>query len=96
MRDLPNFVLESVRDLCPQDACIQRVDKTRFKIQARGSAGLLNGSSREVLELNIREVMVKAMQSALDHNDQGSLTEQAIWLRECFRRWTGVFHKRVF
>ena len=86
MRDLPNFVLDSVRDLCQHDACIRRLDKTRFKIQARGSAGPLQGSSREVLELNIREVMVKAMQSALDHNDQGSLTEQAIWLRECFSK----------
>jgi hypothetical protein len=82
MLDLPGFVLESVRDLCPNDACIQRVDKTRFKIQARGSAGPLQGSSREVLELNIGETMVKAMQSALDHNDQVTLAEQALWLRE--------------
>lgn len=86
MRDLPNFVLDSVRDLCPHDACIRRLDKTRFKIQARGSVGPLQGSSREVLELNIGEAMVKAMQSALDLNDQGSLTEQAISLRECFSK----------
>jgi len=84
MLDLPGFVLESVRDLCPHDACIQRVDKTRFKIQARGSAGPLQVSSREVLELNLGETMVKAMQSALDHNDQVTLAEQAIWLRQCF------------
>jgi hypothetical protein len=83
--DLPTFVLESVRDLCPNDACIQRVEKTRFKIQARGKADLLSGQTRSVLELNLGEAMVKAIQSALDHNDQVTLAEQAIWLRECIQ-----------
>ncbi len=82
MRDLPNFVLESVRDLCAHDDCIQRVDKTRFKIQARGKADLLYGQTRPALELNLGEAMVKAIQSALDHNDQVTLAEQALWLRE--------------
>lgn len=84
MRDLPSFVLDAVRDLCPHDACIQRVDKTRFKIQARGKADWLSGQTREALELNLGEPMVKAIQSALDHNDQATLAVQALWLRECF------------
>ncbi len=40
MLDVPGFVLAAVRDLCPQGACILRLDKSRFRIQSRGTADL--------------------------------------------------------
>lgn len=61
MRDVPSFVLDSVRDLCPHDASIQRLDKTRFKIQSRHAASLSMFTQRQSMDLVLNETLVTSV-----------------------------------
>ncbi|WP_396439737.1 hypothetical protein [Limnohabitans sp.] len=83
MLDLPGFVLASVTDWCPEDACILRVDKCRFKIQPRTVAALAPQwpKSRPSLELVLSAPLLSAIQGALQNNDQATLAQQTQTLR---------------
>jgi hypothetical protein len=82
MPDLPHFILASVAELCPAGACIQRINKVRFKIRSRNAAALSLLTNRQVLELILSESLVKMYQSALANNDDAALTDFAHQLRE--------------
>jgi hypothetical protein len=83
MLDLPGFVLASVIDLCPEDACILWLDKCRFRIQSRTAAALApHGKSWLKLELMLDIPLLTTIQSALHHNDQATLAQQAQTLRD--------------
>jgi hypothetical protein len=84
MLDLPGFVLNSLIDLCPEDACILRVDKCRFKIQPRVVAALAPQllKPRLSLELELSAPLLSAIQSALQNNDQVTLAQQTQSMRE--------------
>jgi hypothetical protein len=86
MLDLPGFVLAWVQDFYPEDACILRLDKCRFKIQPRVVAALAPQllTPRLLLELELSAPLLSAIQSALQNNDQVS------WLnrpKACSSRW---------
>lgn len=82
MLDLPGFVLAAVSEFCPEDACILRVDKCRFRIQRRGATTPQWRQPRQVLELVLPIPLVTAIQGALHNNDQATLDHQAQNLRE--------------
>jgi hypothetical protein len=83
MLDLPGFVLASVTDWCPEDACILRVDKCRFRIQPRTVAALTPQLPRRrpSLELVLSAPLLSAIQSALQNNDQATLAQQTQRMR---------------
>jgi hypothetical protein len=83
MLDLPGFVLASVTDLCPEDACILRLDRCRFKIQPRTVAALAPQwpKSRPSLELVLSAPLLSAIQGALQNNDQITLAQQTQSMR---------------
>lgn len=82
MLNLPNFVLSAVSEFCPADACIQRVDKFRFKIQSRNAAALSLFTNRQSLELVLNEPLVTSFQWAIASRDQKSLSTYAENMRE--------------
>jgi hypothetical protein len=81
MLDVPGFVLASVRDLCPEDACILRLDKCRFKIQPR-SAAILSSLPRQSLELVLDEPLVTSFQQAIASDNQAFLLRHAENMRQ--------------
>ena len=82
MIDLPNFVLSTLKEFGPADACIQRVDKFRFKIQSRNAEALSVFTTRQCLELVLSEPLVASYQWAVASHDQSLLTEYAENMRE--------------
>ena len=82
MLNLPNYVLSAVSEFCPADACIQRVDKLRFKIQSRNAAALSLFTTRQSLELVFNEPLVTSFQRAIALQDQKALLTYAENMRE--------------
>jgi hypothetical protein len=83
MLDLPGFVLASVTDLVPEDACILRLDKCRFKIQPRVVAALSYQlpRPRPSLELVLSTPLLTVLQTALENNDPITLAQQTQSMR---------------
>jgi hypothetical protein len=82
MIDLPNFVLSSLKEFCPPDACIQRVDQFRFIIQSRNAGALSLSASRPKLELVMGESLIRTYQGAIAAHDQTALAAYAESIRE--------------
>jgi hypothetical protein len=83
MLDLPGFVLASVQDFCPEDACILRLDKCRFKIHPRVVAALSYQSPRlrPSLELVLSTPLLTVLQTALENIDPITLSQQTQSMR---------------
>jgi hypothetical protein len=82
MLDLPIFLLSAVSEFCPADACIQRVDKHRFKIQSRNAATLSRFTNRQPLELVLSDPLVTSFQWAIALHDQKALSTFAENIRK--------------
>lgn len=84
MLDLPGFVLASVKEFCPRNASILRMNKCRFRIQSREVPKFVAQlfKSRPSLELELGTPLLTDIEIALQKNDHTALTKLAQRMRE--------------
>jgi hypothetical protein len=84
MLDLPGFVLASVREFCPRNASIIRMNKCRFRIQSREVPKFFPQliKARPSLELELTTPLLTDIQRALHQNDHAALTNLAQRMRD--------------